>query len=208
MYLLIVFLALCFCQSVSSVPENDVPSANSTKALFKRVDNPTYAIDGTCTRYPQVQDIVNDWFQTVQVTSHRISLGGADPHFQHAFQVLFNTDPNSNTLYDLQLVEEPITAYDFVEFVTTSLASLTPHADPDTKANLIFYCDDDAMNPTPYSNERWQLRPDIRGDPNPNSGRTLGINQEWFDQVNFITRSPITLGCKAEPTELETWRET
>ena len=69
------------------------------------------------------------------------------------------------------------------------------------------------MNPTPYSNERWQLRPDIRGDPNPNSGRTLGRDQEWFDQYNFITRDPSTKGCKdeenhrGEPTELETYYE-
>lgn len=55
------------------------------------------------------------------------------------------------------------------------------------------------MNATPYTTERWQVRPDIPGDPNPNKGRTLGVNQEWFDQYNFITRSTTTKGCKDAP---------
>ena len=69
------------------------------------------------------------------------------------------------------------------------------------------------MNATPYTTARWQLRPDIPGDPNPNSGtgRTLGVNQEWFDQYNFIKRNPTTKGCKDAPgpdglyTQLETY---
>ncbi len=61
------------------------------------------------------------------------------------------------------------------------------------------------MNATPYTTERWQVRPDIPGSPNPNSGRTLGVDQEWFDQYNFITRVTKTKGCKDAYTMLEAY---
>ena len=73
---------------------------------------------------------------------------------------------------------------------------MTLHTSRIDKATLIFYCDDDEMNATPYTTERWQVRPDIPGDPNPNKGRTLGVDQEWFDQYNFIARNTGTRGCK------------
>ena len=54
------------------------------------------------------------------------------------------------------------------------------------------------------------MRPDIPGDPNPNSRRTLGQDQEYFDQYNFITRNPDTAGCKEVRDEngFETHMET
>lgn len=69
------------------------------------------------------------------------------------------------------------------------------------------------MNATPYSTERWQVRPDIPDDLDPNSGKDIGVDQEWFDQYNFIARNPTTKGCKDEgdadtdPTDLETYNQ-
>ena len=99
--------------------------------------------------------------------------------------------------------------------VTGNLASMAAHpVDPDqvTKANLIFYCDNDEKNAVRYSAARWQVRPD---DPNidPNSRRDDGVDQEWFDQDNFITRDPTTNGCQdletdaRGPTYMETFRQ-
>ncbi len=81
MYLTIIFLALWIRQTVSSVPEKDVPSANATNILFSRATDPTYAIDGSCNRYPQVQGIVNDWLEIAQATSRRMNLGSARSAF-------------------------------------------------------------------------------------------------------------------------------
>ena len=115
MYLVIIFLALCFRQTVSSVPEKDVPSANTTNILFNRATDPTYAIDVSCNRYPQVKGIVNDWLETAQVTSRRINLGSGDPHFQYAFKTVFGTDPNNPEVYQFAQLAEPATAFTFVK---------------------------------------------------------------------------------------------
>lgn len=46
-----------------------------------------------------------------------------------------------------------------------------------------FYCDNDAHDsPT----ARWQLVPDRADDPTPNSQKTLNVDQEWFDQYNYM----------------------
>ena len=63
------------------------------------------------------------------------------------------------------------------------------------------------MDPRPYSRARWQLIPDIPGDPEPNSRRTLGKNQEWFDQYNYVRRDPSTRGCQDAGTQMETFRQ-
>ena len=115
MYLIIVFLALCFRQIVSSVLETDVPSANTTNILFNRATPPTYAIDGSCNNYPRVKGIVNDWLETAQVTSRRINLGSGDPHFQYAFQIVFGTGPDNPEVYQFPQFAEPATAFTFVK---------------------------------------------------------------------------------------------
>ena len=115
MYSIIVFLALYFRQTISSVLEKDVPSANTTNILFNRATNPTYAIDVSCNRYPQVQEIVDDWLEIAQVTSRRMNLGSGDPHFQYAFQIVFGTGPDNPEVYEFEQLEEPATAFTFVE---------------------------------------------------------------------------------------------
>lgn len=115
MYLIIIFLALCIRQTISSVPEKDVPSANTTNILFNRATNPTYAIDGSCNRYPQVQGIVNDWLEIAQATSRRMNLGSGDPHFQYAFQLVFGTGPDNPEVYQFPQLAEPATAFTFVK---------------------------------------------------------------------------------------------
>ena len=74
---------------------------------------------------------------------------------------------------------------------------MTPFIGNDpTTANIRFYCDDDPMDATPNSAARWQLVPDRENDPSPNSQKTAGVDQEWFDQYNWIRRSTDSLGCK------------
>lgn len=46
-------------------------------------------------------------------------------------------------------------------------------------------------------NARWKLVPNRAGDPmGPNSQRTPGVNQEWYDQFNYVRRSLVSLGCQ------------
>ena len=115
MYLIIVFLALCFCQKVSSVTGKYFPSANTSNILFNRDTDPTFAIHSSCNRYPQVRYIVQDWFQTAQETSRRIRLGAQDPRFQYAFKILFGTDIENPRKYKFEQLEDPATAFEFVE---------------------------------------------------------------------------------------------
>ena len=115
MYLIIVFLALCFRPIVSSEPEKVVPSANTTNILFNRATNPTYAIDASCSRFPNTRGIVNDWLETAQVTSRRINLGSGDPHFQYAFKTVFGTSQDNPEVYDFWQLEKPVTAFTFVK---------------------------------------------------------------------------------------------
>ncbi|KAL9125564.1 MAG: hypothetical protein Q9217_005245 [Psora testacea] len=60
------------------------------------------------------------------------------------------------------------------------------------------------MDPKPNSAARWQLVPDRVDDPKPNSKKTLRVDQEWFDQYNWIRRSKISLGCN-DPKYMETY---
>ena len=114
MFLIAVFIALSLSQHVMSLPGITSSRINRTKSLLKR-DNPTFAIDRSCERFPQVPAVVNDWQQIAQITAHRMSLGDADPHFQWAFQVIFGTTMNNPRLYQFDKFEEPCTAFEFAE---------------------------------------------------------------------------------------------
>lgn len=48
-------------------------------------------------------------------------------------------------------------------------------------------------------NARWQLVPDREGDDPPNSQRTPGVDQEFYDQFNLLRRNVRTLGCQQDP---------
>lgn len=75
---------------------------------------------------------------------------------------------------------------------------MTPGAFDSSEIRL--YCDNDDAGP----GKRWQLVPDVAGDPNPNSKRPAG-KQRWWDHVNYIFRSPTTNGCKDKGTYGETY---
>ena len=68
---------------------------------------------------------------------------------------------------------------------------------------LRFYCDNDAHDsPT----ARYQLVPDRADDPTPNSRKTLNVDQEWFDQYNYMrvnTRNPFP--CQYRDPEHPDW---
>ena len=81
-----------------------------------------------------------------------------------------------------------------------------PNNDRDT-ANLRIYCDDDPFDRTANSAARWQLVPNRPNDPQPNSGRTVGVDAEVFDQVNWMRRAPSTQGCQDAETKAETFAE-
>lgn len=119
MHRIIFCLALFSRQVVSSVPEKDVPSADTTNFLFNRATDPTYAIDKSCNSKPQVQGIVNDWLETAQETSRRMNLRNADPVFQYAFQIVFWTDVDNPKLYNFtrywRQFQELSTAFTFVK---------------------------------------------------------------------------------------------
>ena len=68
-------------------------------------------------------------------------------------------------------------------------------------SDVRIYCDEDETGP----GKRWTLVPDIANDPNPNSGRTLGHDQEWEDLTNHVRRHPTTQGCKDVGTLGETF---
>ncbi|KAM0805178.1 hypothetical protein BDR22DRAFT_885245 [Usnea florida] len=208
MFLITVFIALSLSQHVMSLLGITSSRINRTKSLLKR-DNPTFAIDRSCNRFPQVPAVVNDWQQTAQITAHRMSLGDADPHFQWAFQVIFGTTMDDPQQYEFDSYE-PCTAFEFAQHVTSNIASFIPWQNQAVRPNLIYYCDDDAINPVPYTRERWQVCPNVAGDPVPNSMRTDGVDKEWFDQFNFVTRDPTTSGCQdgADIADRPTWMET
>ena len=69
------------------------------------------------------------------------------------------------------------------------------------KSDVRIYCDEDEMGP----GKRWTLVPDIANDPNPNSRRTLGTDQEWEDLSNHVRRTETTQGCKDADTFGETF---
>ena len=114
MSLIIVLIALSFAHNVISLSGRHFLRANSTNILFNRDTDPTYAIDASCRRFPQVLDIVNDWVETAQVTARRMGLGNADPHFQWAYRTLFGSSPDSTRLYTFPQFEEQKTAFEFV----------------------------------------------------------------------------------------------
>ena len=114
MSLIILLIALCFAQNVISVSERHFLHANSTNILFNRDTDPTYAIDASCSRFPQVLDVVNDWVEIAQVTARRLNLGNADPHFQWAYKILFASNIGSTRLFTFPQFEEQMTAFEFV----------------------------------------------------------------------------------------------
>lgn len=114
MHLTIIFLVLCSCRIISSVLVKDGSSANITRGLFDRAINPTYGLDGSCALYPQALPIVNDWYETVQVTARRVDLGPGDPDFQYALKFLFGIE-DDDQLYNFAQLEGDATAYAFIK---------------------------------------------------------------------------------------------
>ena len=63
-------------------------------------------------------------------------------------------------------------------------------------ARVRITCDDDDYSVQPNTAERWQLVPNIDGDETPNSQAEFRVDQEFFDQYNWMIRAPVTTGCK------------
>lgn len=84
--------------------------------------------------------------------------------------------------------------------VMSGIGSFTPTPDR-PRSDVRIYCDDDRFSPR----GRWTPVPDIYGDPNPNSRRKAGIDQEHEDVLNAIGRATDTLGCQDDGTQAETY---
>ena len=94
------------------------------------------------------------------------------------------------------------------EGIFDTIAGLTPNpGNVRDTANVRFYCDNDPFNRAPNSAARWQLVPDRANNPQPNSGRTVGVDAEVFDQLNWIRRAADTQGCLDVDTQAETYTE-
>lgn len=74
-------------------------------------------------------------------------------------------------------------AFDAIKDITAT--------DDRASSDIRFYCDDDAYG---QKGDRWQLKP-LVGGKKKNKKRPLH-QQEWWDEINHIYRSPGSFGCK------------
>ncbi|KAK4690717.1 hypothetical protein P7C71_g6139, partial [Lecanoromycetidae sp. Uapishka_2] len=67
-----------------------------------------------------------------------------------------------------------------------------------------FYCDNDAHD---WPTARYQLVPDREDDPIPNSQKEPNVDQEWFDQYNYMRVSTVNpFKCQYINPLNPTWR--
>lgn len=156
----------------------------------------TYWVDQSCTdRAEWDARIVTDAIRLVTSTYSRNERDNGDSAFQSSFKDAFNAHQDDSDDYRLSGGFWG-TPSEIVEYTSGSIASLTETSNQVT-SNIRIYCEYDPMVSASDPNARWKLVPDRAGDPKgPNSQRTLGVNQEWFDQINYVRRSLISLGCQ------------
>ena len=155
----------------------------------------TYWVDQSCTdREEWDEAIITDAIRMVTSTYSRNGRESGDPAFQNSFYEGFNAHQDDSNEYRLSGRFRG-TPFDIVEYTSGSISLLTETSGHAT-SNIRVYCDYDPMVSTSDPNARWKVVPDRVGDPKPNSQRTPGVDQERFDQINFIRRSRISLGCQ------------
>ncbi len=169
----------------------------------------TYWVDQSCTdRTEWDEAIITDAIRLAKSSFRRNNVERGDPTFQDSFNYTFAAHQDDTKEYYLTggFHGAP---YEIVEYITGSLLTLTSTSNQAT-SNIRIYCDIDPMVSASNPNARWKLVPDREGDPKgPNSQRTLGVNQEWSDQINFVRRSTKSLGCQRSPVlNRQLWMET
>lgn len=83
------------------------------------------------------------------------------------------------------------------------IGSLLPTLDRPS-SDVRIYCDNDQLSPS----GRWSPVPDKPGDKKPNSRRTDGVDKEYEDGLNGLTRSTRSMGCLTERVRAVTYRKT
>lgn len=168
------------------------PSLSTTSPL-------TYYIADSCNAYPIIPKIMTDATSTIYNTWRRNKFKTLDPNFQTAFKTVLKTEQSSPQLFDIWGYFGK-TAFSIVDSTTSLLGTLQRTYDLDT-SDIRIVCDGDTYG---GPNDRWQPVPDYKlptniqsgTAPKPNSKRTPGVDQEFFDQVNFMRRSTTSLGCQ------------
>ena len=156
----------------------------------------TYWVDQSCTdRAEWDEAIITDAIRLANSAYSRNVAESGDPNFQQSFDYTFGTPQDDTEEYRLSGGFRGTPA-EIVDYITGSLATVTSTSNQAT-SNIRVYCDLDPMVSADNPNARWKLVADREGDPKyPNSQRTLGVNQEWYDQINFVRRSTLSFGCQ------------
>lgn len=184
-------LAICIFSSLST-----------TSAL-------TYYIADSCDPYPIIPYIMTNATATISNTGRRNNFKNRDPAFQTAFKTIFKTEQSSPQLFEIFGFLNGATANSILATTTSLLAGLQRTYDQDP-SDIRIVCDNDTYG---GPDDRWQLVPDIKlptniqsgTSPKRNSQRTPGVDQEFFDQFNFVRRATTRLGCQGAGVAASTY---
>ena len=156
----------------------------------------TYWVDQSCPdRARWNEAIITEAIRMVTSTYSRNGRAADDPTFQSSFGAVFSAQQDDDHVYRMP-GNFWGTPFQIVEYISGSISLLTPASNQVT-SNIRVYCDYDPMVSTSDPNARWKLVPDRVGDPTPNRQKTLGVDQEWYDQINYMRRNTRTLGCQS-----------